>query len=62
MMHFDESQSPVMNSASSSESVNRQLSDTFCVSVDNQMSASSNEQKVGFVELATPSDQTAIFG
>ena len=45
MVHIDGSQSPVMDSASSSESA------------DNQMPATSDEQTVEHFELAIPSEQ-----
>ena len=59
MVHFDGSQSPVMNRASTRESVSSQIPETSDESVDNQMSASFNEQMVYYVELATPGEQTA---
>ena len=62
IVHFDVYQSPVMDSASSSESVSRQLSETSCASVDNQMSVSPSELDVEYVELAISSDHIVEYG
>ena len=56
VVHFDESQSPVMDSASSGESVSRQMPETSGESADNQMLATSSEQAVERVELAISGD------
>ena len=62
MVDFDGSQSPVMNSASSSEPVSRQMPETSGESADNQMLATPSEQAVAHVELAKFGDQIVETG